>query len=106
MKRFLIIVGIFLALLIVVVIWKKGSGAETLKVATEKATKRDITEIVSASGKVQPEVEVKISSDVSGEIVDLLVKEGDTVKKGDLLLRINPVIYESSVKEMQAAVNG
>ncbi len=106
MKRFLIIGGILLALLVIVVIWKKGSGKETLKVATEKAMKRDLTEIVSASGKVQPEVEVKISSDVSGEIVDLLVKEGDTVKKGDLLLRINPVIYESSVKEMQASVDG
>jgi HlyD family secretion protein len=106
MKRFLIIGGILLAILITVVIWKKGSGAETPKVATEKTLRRDLTEIVSASGKVQPEVEVKISSDVSGEIVDLLVKEGDTVKKGDLLLRINPVIYESSVKEMQASVNG
>jgi len=106
MKRFLIIGGILLALLVVIAIWKKGSGAETLKVATEKAMKRDLTEIVSASGKVQPEVEVKISSDVSGEIVELLIKEGDTVKKGDLLLRINPVIYESTVKEMQATVNG
>src|ERR1700751_2176962 len=106
MKRFLIIGGILLAVLITVVIWKKGSGAETPKVATEKALRRDLTEMVSASGKVQPEVEVKISSDVSGEIVDLLVKEGDTVKKGDLLLRINPVIYESTVKEMQASVNG
>ncbi|CAN5151229.1 efflux RND transporter periplasmic adaptor subunit [soil metagenome] len=106
MKRFLIIGGILVAILIVIVIWKKGSGAETLKVTTEKAIKRDITEIVSASGKVQPEVEVKISSDVSGEIVDLLVKEGDTVRKGDLLLRINPVIYQSTVDRMVSTLNG
>jgi HlyD family secretion protein len=106
MKRFLIIGGSLVAILIVVVIWRKGKSSEKLEVATEKSLKRDITEIVSASGKVQPEVEVKISSDVSGEIVELLVKEGDTVRKGDLLLRINPVIYESTVKEMQAALNG
>ncbi|MEO5643531.1 MAG: efflux RND transporter periplasmic adaptor subunit [Bacteroidia bacterium] len=106
MKRFLIIGGILVTLLIVIVIWKKGSGSETLKVATEKAIKRDITEIVSASGKVQPEVEVKISSDVSGEIVELLVKEGDTVRKGDLLLRIDPVIYQSAVQRMSSTLNG
>lgn len=106
MKRFLIIGGILVTLLIVIIIWKKGSGIQTLKVATEKATKRDITEIVSASGKVQPEVEVKISSDVSGEIVELLVKEGDTVRKGDLLLRIDPVIYQSAVQRMSSTLNG
>jgi HlyD family secretion protein len=106
MKRFLIIGGILVTLLIVIVIWKKGSGSETLKVATEKAIKRDITEIVSASGKVQPEIEVKISSDVSGEIVELLVKEGDTVRKGDLLLRIDPVIYQSAVQRMSSTLSG
>jgi HlyD family secretion protein len=106
MKRFLIIGGSLVILLVVIVIWKKGSGAETLRVATENAVKRDITEIVSASGKVQPELEVKISSDVSGEIVELPVKEGDTVKKGDLLLRIDPVIYQSAVQRMSSTLNG
>ena len=106
MKRFLIIGGILLTLLLVIIIWKKGSGGETLKVATEKATRRDITEMVSASGKVQPEVEVKISSDVSVEIVELLIKEGDTVRKGDLLLRIDPVIYQSAVQRMSSTLNG
>lgn len=106
MKRFLIIGGIFIAILLTVIILKKGSGSEVLNVATEKAERRDITEIVSASGKVQPEVEVKISSDVSGEIVELLVKEGDTVHKGQLLMRINPVIYQSAVERMMATLNG
>lgn len=106
MKRFLLIGGSLVVILIIVVIWKKSSGSETLKVATEPAARRDITEIVTASGKVQPEVEVKISSDVSGEIVELLVKEGDTVKKGDLLLRIDPVIYQSAVSRMQSTLNG
>ena len=55
---------------------------------------------------MQPELEVKISSDVSGEIVELLVKEGDTVKKGDLLLRIDPVIYQSAVQRMSSTLNG
>jgi HlyD family secretion protein len=106
MKRLLIIGSALLVILIVVVIFTKGSGHEATKVATEKAQKRSITEIVSASGKVQPEVEVKISSGVSGEIVELLVKEGDTVKKGDLLLRIDPVLYQSAVERMQATLSG
>lgn len=106
MKRFLLIGGSLLVILIVVVIFTKKSGAEIMRVATEKAARRNITEIVSASGKVQPEVEVKISSDVSGEIVELNIKEGDTVKKGDLLLRINPVIYQSTVERMMATLNG
>lgn len=106
MKRFLLIGGSLLVVLIVIAIFTKKSGAEIMRVATEKAARRNITEIVSASGKVQPEVEVKISSDVSGEIVELNIKEGDTVKKGDLLLRINPVIYQSAVERMMATLNG
>lgn len=65
----------------------------------------DITEKVSASGKVQPEVEVKISADVSGEIIELRVKEGDSVRKGDLLLRIRPDNYVSMLDRAKAAVN-
>lgn len=106
MKRFLIIGSIVLVALIIVVVITKGPGGEIPKVATEKAEKRSIVEVVSASGKVQPEVEVKISSDVSGEIVELLVKEGDTVQKGDLLLRVDPVLYQSEVERMMATLNG
>src|SRR5574337_1676269 len=106
MKRFLIIGGVLLAILVTVVILKKKSSGENFRVATEKATRRGITEIVSASGKVQSEDEVNVGSDVSGEIVELLVKEGDTVKKGDLMLRINPVIYQSLVAQSEASLNG
>ena len=106
MKKFIIIGATLVAILIAVVIWKKSGSGPTLRIATEIAIKRDLTEIVSASGKVQPELEVKISSDVSGEIVELLVKEGDTVKKGDLLLRIDPVIYQSAVQRMSSTLNG
>jgi HlyD family secretion protein len=64
-----------------------------------------ITEKVSASGKVQPEVEVKISADVSGEIIELKVKEGDSVRTGDLLFRIRPDNYQSMLDRARASVN-
>lgn len=92
--------------IILVVMLKNCSGNKLIKVATEKATQRNIMESVSANGKIQPEVEVKISSDVSGEIVELYVKEGDQVKKGDLLCKINPLIYESNSSRMVATLNG
>ncbi|MFL5752254.1 MAG: efflux RND transporter periplasmic adaptor subunit, partial [Bacteroidia bacterium] len=76
------------------------------EVNTEHPQKRDIVETVSANGKIQPEVEVKISSDVSGEIIELFVKEGDRVKKGDLLCRIKPDLYESALERVSATVNG
>lgn len=76
-----------------------------LMVETEKVERRTITETVSASGKIQPEVEVKISPDVSGEIVALLVKEGDRVEKGDLLIKIKPDIYKSILERSKASLN-
>jgi HlyD family secretion protein len=76
-----------------------------VKVSIEQPELRTIIEIVTASGKIQPETEVKISPDVSGEIVELYVKEGDEVKEGKLLLKIKPDIYLSSVDRAKAAVN-
>lgn len=96
------------ALLILLVIGRKAGwfGKEdNIRVTAEKAFRSTITETVSASGKVQPEVEVKISADVSGEVVDIYVKEGDVVKKGTLLAKINPEIYVSGMERTQAAVN-
>ena len=86
---------------------KKGwiGGDAGIKVATEAAQKRDIVETVSASGKVQPETEIKISADVSGEVVELLVKEGEKVKKGQLLLKIKPDLYISAAERLEAALN-
>lgn len=75
------------------------------KVYTEEVKKRDIREIVSASGKIYPKTEVKISSDVSGEIVALYVKEGDTVKAGQLLAKIDPDAYVSQVDRGVASLN-
>jgi HlyD family secretion protein len=76
-----------------------------IEVAVEKAELRDIVETVSASGKIQPEMEVKISPDVSGEIIALYVKEGDKVTKGQLLVKIRPDVYESYLDRATAALN-
>ena len=105
MKKVYWIIGIGIALILTVVIVKALQGSKPTEVITEKAIKRNIVEIVSANGKIQPETELKITSDVSGEIVDMLVKEGDQVKKGQLLCRIKPDIYESTIERVEASVN-
>ena len=105
MKKVYWIIGIGIALILTVVIVKTLQGSKPTEVITEKAIKRSIVEIVSANGKIQPETELKITSDVSGEIVDMLVKEGDQVKKGQLLCRIKPDIYESTIERVEASVN-
>ncbi|WP_298761497.1 efflux RND transporter periplasmic adaptor subunit [uncultured Psychroserpens sp.] len=79
---------------------KKGNFKE---VTVKKVASLDIVETVSATGKIQPEVEVKISSEVSGEILDLPFKEGQQVKKGDLLVRVNPDLIQSAVSRSQAS---
>jgi HlyD family secretion protein len=81
------------------------SSEEPISVKTKLVEKRDIIETVSASGKIQPETEVKISPDVSGEIVSLFVMEGDKVEKGDLLLKIKPDTYQSMLERSQASLN-
>ncbi|MGQ0827400.1 MAG: HlyD family secretion protein [Bacteroidota bacterium] len=106
MKKVIWIIVAGVSLLIAAMMLKNCSGDDALNVTTENAQKRSIVETVSANGKIQPEVEVKISSDVSGEIVELFVKEGDQVKKGDLLCKINPLIYESNSSRMVATLNG
>lgn len=95
-------------LLIFAVIGKKkgwfGKGV-VYKVSIEKPKYRDIVETITANGKVQPETEVKLSPDVSGEIVELYIMEGDEVKKGDLLIKIKPDIYLSALERMKATLN-
>ncbi|MEO7983721.1 MAG: efflux RND transporter periplasmic adaptor subunit [Bacteroidota bacterium] len=83
----------------------KGSGKKIEKVATEKVSKRTITETVNASGKIYPEVEVKISPDISGEVTELNVEEGDSVKKGQVLARIYADIYALQRDEAASRVN-
>ena len=103
-----ILVPIVLVLIIFAAIGKKKGwfGKEaTVKVAIEQVKKTPIVEAVTANGKIQPEKEVKISPDVSGEIVELHVKEGDFVQKGVLLFKIKPEIYVSARERAAAAVN-
>ena len=88
-----------------VLLLKSCSDSGKVEISTEKAVRRNIVETVSANGKVQPEVEVKISADVAGEVVEMSVKEGDRVLKGDPLLKINPVIYQSTLDRMEAGLN-
>jgi HlyD family secretion protein len=103
-----ILVPVVLVLIIFAAVGKKKGwfGKEvTVKVAIEQVKKNPIVEAVTANGKIQPEKEVKISPDVSGEIVELHVKEGDFVQKGVLLFRIKPEIYVSARERAAAAVN-
>ena len=103
LKWVLIIVGI-LAVLFVGAKMLGGSSKTGTKITAEKSQKRTIIETVNASGKVYPEVEVKISPDISGEIVELNVEEGDSVKKGQVLARIYAYIYSSQRDEAAARV--
>ena len=104
--KYIIIGGIILVIALTVASAKGWLGkTETgKKVYTQKVQRLDIVETVTGSGKVHPEREVKISSDVSGEIIELPVKEGQQVKKGDLLVKINPDLYQSGLKRAQASV--
>ncbi len=108
-KRIIWILIILAVVLLIsgVVAKKKGwiGKPDETKVATEKVTKRTIVEVVSANGKIAPEFEVKLSPDVSGEIIELYVKEGDLIKSGQLLAKINPEIYLSNYDRTIAALN-
>ncbi|MGB4930830.1 MAG: biotin/lipoyl-binding protein, partial [Chitinophagales bacterium] len=107
--RSLKILGIIVVLLIIVLVlgskqgWFNG-GAKTM-VTSDVVEKRNIVETVTASGKIYPVTQVSISAEISGEIVELPVKEGDKVKEGDLLMRINPDLYESQVEQAQAGLD-
>jgi len=76
-----------------------------LEVTTEKAFRKDVIHLVTATGKIEPEIEVAMSPDVSGEIIELPVKEGDQVLKGALLFKIQPDVYINQVEQSQAQLN-
>ncbi len=105
MKKLLLFVPIAILLIVYGLSSCGEGGGRKILVTVDTVRVRNIVETVSASGKIQPEVEVKISSDVSGQIVDLFVKEGDSVKQGQLLLIINPDLYESEFERVSAVVN-
>jgi HlyD family secretion protein len=99
----IVLIAVLLVLAKKGVIGKKDEGIE---VETAQADEITIVETVSATGKIQPEIEVKISSEVSGEIIDLPVKEGQVVKKGQLLVRINPDLYTSGYNRTISNLSG
>lgn len=101
------IIGVVVLLVLVITANKLGwiGQGDVLKVATENVEEKTVNETVSASGKIQPEKEVKLSSEVSGEIVELNIKEGDIVKKGDVLCRVKPDILQSGYDRAIASLN-
>lgn len=103
--RYIVIGAILLiAALAAGVYFKKGSDGDATAVTTEKAVVKTITQLVTATGKIQPETEVKISPEVAGEIIAIPVKEGETVKKGALLVRIKPDTYQAQLEQQEAAL--
>ncbi len=103
-KKLLLGLGAFVLLLIVVAV-VRGGNRELPAVTSDDIALRDIVERVSASGKIQPEVEVKITAEVNGQIIELPVKEGDVVQKDDLLVQLNPDIYEAALLRAEASLN-
>jgi HlyD family secretion protein len=104
-KRYIIFGSIGVLLLWIIVSVILGKREKPIPVTTEKAARRSIVQIVSATGKVQPETEVKISPEVAGEIIELPVEDGKTVKKGDLLVKIKPDTYKAIVEQQEAAIS-
>lgn len=108
-RKLLIYLSLGTVLLVILALVGKKAGwfgkSVTYEVTTEKVSRRSITEIITANGKIQPETEVKLTPDVSGEIVELVVKDGDNVKKGQFLLKIKPDNYISGRDRAQASLN-
>src|SRR5205814_9202740 len=104
-RRYIIfgVVGLLLLWLIVGSIM--GRREKPIQVTTEKAVRKTIVQTVSATGKIQPEVEVKISPEVAGEITELPVEDGVRVKKGDLLVKIKPDSYKALLEQQEAAIS-
>jgi HlyD family secretion protein len=96
-------IGLVVLGIVVSIIWSKRE--KPILVTTEKAIRKTIVQTVSATGKVQPELEVKISPEVAGEIIELPVEDGKEVKKGDLLVRVRPDSYKALVEQQEAAIS-
>jgi len=104
-KLWIIIASAVVLIIIVALVINKSKGSKSTKVSTEVAELRTIVETVSANGKIQPAKDIKISPYISGEVVELNVKEGEFVKKGDRLAKIDPEIYISTYEKVEAALN-
>ncbi len=101
------IIGVIVLFAFAIIGKKAGwfGSKNLIEVTAESVINRTIVETVSASGKIQPEKEVKLSPDVSGEITELYIIEGQQVKKGDLLCKIRPDLYETAVNRVNASLS-
>lgn len=104
-RKLFILLGVAALAIIALVVFAASRNKEGgIPVTTEKAVVKTITHLVTATGKVQPEVEVKISPEVAGELIEIPVVEGQAVKKGDLLVRIKPDFYQAQLEQQEAAL--
>jgi len=105
-RRRYIIFGSICLVLLVIIVWAVASKREKpIPVTTEKAVRKTILQTVSATGKVQPETEVKISPEVAGEIIELPVTDGMRIKKGELLVKVKPDSYKALLEQQEAAIS-
>lgn len=104
-KRYIVFGSIGFLLLLIMALIISGKREKPIPVTTEKAIRKTIVQTVSATGKVQPQVEVKISPEVAGEIIELPVEDGMPVKKGDLLIKIKPDSYKALLEQQEAAIS-
>jgi len=107
-KRLPYVIAFVVVLIIILIVGKKAGwfGSDfQINVSTKTVESKTITELITANGKVQPETEIKISPDVSGEIIEMTIKEGDEVKKGQLLCTIKPDIYIQSYNRSLASLS-
>src|SRR5207237_2466286 len=105
-KKLILLIGAAALIVITLVSMMAARKREKpIAVTTDKAFRKTITQLVTATGKIQPEVEVKIAPEVSGEIIAIAVKEGQPVHRGDLLVKIKPDVYQAQVAAQQAALN-
>ncbi|HQY05691.1 MAG TPA: efflux RND transporter periplasmic adaptor subunit [Lacunisphaera sp.] len=104
-RKLFILLGVAAVAIIALVVFAASRNKDGgIPVTTEKAVVKTITHLVTATGKVQPEVEVKISPEVAGELIEIPVVEGQAVKKGDLLVRIKPDFYQAQLEQQEAAL--
>jgi HlyD family secretion protein len=104
-RRYITWGSIGLVLLVIIISFIASKREKPIPVTTEKAVRKTILQTVSATGKVQPETEVKISPEVAGEIIELPVEDGMPVKKGDLLVKIKPDSYRAQLEQQEAAIS-
>jgi Multidrug resistance efflux pump len=104
-KSFKWIIGAAVIIIVVLVIFGRKNSNKGVEVTTQIVAKGTITEVIPANGKIKPVVEVKISPDVSGEIVELNFKEGDNIKRGELIIKIKQDVYISMRDRAEASLN-